>query len=63
MTLENIKANLAAGRQVFWKQDNYQVIQDSIGQYLIKCTTNDNVIGLTWTDETTLNGDEEDFYL
>jgi hypothetical protein len=61
MRLEQIKAAIEAGKKVFWKNNGYEVIKDSIGQYLIKCV-NGSCIGLTWTDGKTMNGNEEDFY-
>lgn len=63
MTLDEIKAALSAGKRVFWKQPNYEVIEDCIGQYLIRCSNNDHCIGLTWRDGVTMNGKHEDFYL
>lgn len=62
MTLEEIKAALDAGTEVYWMSKAYQVIKDSKGQYLIKCIPNGICIGLTWTDEVTMNGKEEDFF-
>ena len=63
MNAEQIKSAVSAGKQVFWKQENYPVIKDRIGQYLIKCTNNDHCIGLTHRDGVTLNGQEEDFFI
>lgn len=61
MTLQQIKDAIENGNKVIWKQDNYEVIKDSIGQYLIKCKSNDSCIGLTWKDGVTMNGEEKDF--
>lgn len=63
MTLQEIKDAVESGKTVHWASDYYRVIKDSIGQWLIHCTINDNYIGLTWADETTMNGKEEDFYI
>ena len=63
MTLAEIKQAIEDGLKVYWKQSNYEVIKDSIGQYLICCTSNDHCIGLTWRDEVTMNGEEKDFYI
>lgn len=58
-----IKAVVDKGeRRVFWSNTAYEVLKDSIGQYLIKCHLNGNCIGLTWLDGTTLNGKPEDFF-
>lgn len=65
MTLNEIKAAIAAGRKVHWKSPFYTVIRDSIGQYLIvfmRGSAEENSIGLTWQDGVTLNGREHDFY-
>lgn len=63
MTLDEIKAVVDKGeRRVFWSTKAYEVIKDTIGQYLIKCHINNTYIGLTWADGTTLNGKPEDFF-
>jgi hypothetical protein len=62
MTLQEIKTAINQGKQVFWKSQGYQVIKDSINQYLIKCIYNGHCIGLTWTDGVTMNGEEADFF-
>ena len=61
MNLAEIKEAIANGETVHWKSSAYQVIKDNKGQYLIKCI-NGSCIGLTWADNVTLNGEEEDFY-
>ncbi len=63
MSLEEIKAAVDAGEQVFWSNRAYPVIKDNIGQYLITCTLSTMCIGLTWLDGVTLNGKEEDFFI
>lgn len=65
MTLDQIKATVDAGGIVHWKNRAYQVIKDSIGQYLIAygCGSRDeNYVGLTWADGVTLNGTPEDYF-
>lgn len=47
MTLSDIKFALKIGRNVFWKNDNYKVIKDSVGQYFIISNYNGNCVGLT----------------
>lgn len=63
MNLDQIKNAIANGQKVYWSNETYEVILDSIGQYLIKCKTNDYCIGLTWQDGATLNGEEKDFFI
>lgn len=63
MNLEQIKAAIEAGKKVFWSNEGYEVIKDSIGQYLIRCIWNDHCIGLTWRDGKTLNGKPEEFFV
>ena len=63
MTLCEIKQAIADGHRVFWATLNYEVIKDSIGQYLIWSRFNDHYIGLTWRDEVTLNGEEHQFFI
>jgi hypothetical protein len=63
MTLQEIKQAIADGKSVFWKDNNYKVVLDSKGEYLLKSQSNGHCIGLTWADDVTLNGKEEDFYI
>lgn len=66
MNLDEIKHAVNAGHRVHWKSPSYTVIKDSTGQYLIAYlhgTWSASYIGLTWTDGTTMNGNEADFYL
>ena len=62
MTLQEIKQAIDNGQHVYWANPRYEVIRDSIGQYLIKCVGG-SCIGLTWTDSVTLNGKPEEFYI
>ena len=62
MRLDEIMYTLEIGGKVYWHNDNYEVIKDSIGQYLIHSRFNDHYIGLTHSDKKTMNGKEEDFY-
>ncbi len=63
MTLQEIKTAIEEGKKVHWSNSLYDVIRDNIGQYLIICSSNKYCIGLTHTDGTTMNGNEEDFYI
>lgn len=62
MTLDQIKQAIDQGQKVYWSNTSYEVIKDKIGQYLIKYKPNNYCIGLTWTDEVTLNGQEDEFF-
>lgn len=65
MNLDEIQNRVLSGQRVFWVHSGYEVIHDTIGQWLIKCHMNDSCIGLFWVDprtgETNMNGDEEQF--
>jgi hypothetical protein len=63
MTLNQIKGAMALGLSVKWSNDGYDVIQDSLGQYLIKYRPSGFCIGLTRADCVTLNGAESQFYV
>lgn len=63
MKLIEIKNALAEGRKVYHGNQNYEVIRDKIGQYLIVCSINGYTIGLTHKDGQTMNGKEEDFFI
>jgi len=62
MNLEQIKDAIARGRTVHWANRGYEVIRDSVPQYLIHCTMNDSYIGLTHMDGETMNGEEKQFF-
>lgn len=59
----DIRQAVDQGQKVYWASLLYEVIKDSKGQYLIRCTSNNNCTGLTWQDNTTLNGKIEDFFI
>lgn len=63
MTLNEIKAAVEKGFEVFWRIPEYKIVKDNLGQWLIVCALNNSVIGLTWSDGVTLNGDPDDFYI
>jgi hypothetical protein len=63
MNLDQIKAAIEAGKKVCWRTFGYEVIKDTIGQYLIRCSYNGHCIGLTWSDGKTLNGKPEEFFV
>jgi len=66
MSLIQIVEAILNGKRVFWKNTGYEVIRDSIGQYLIGFDiggNKENWIGLTHTDGLTVNGNPEDFFV
>ena len=63
MTLDEIKQAVRDGHTVNWSNPAYTVKLDSIGQWLIVCNFNDSVIGLTWSDGVTMNGEPDQFYI
>ena len=58
-----IKEAVDQGLQVRWKSHAYEVIKDSVPQYLIKCNINNHWIELTNVEGNLLNGDIWDFYV
>lgn len=62
MTVQEIKDAVDQGKTVNWKTSAYRVEKWKCG-YVIHCLLNGHAIGLTWTDEKTLNGKEEDFHI
>lgn len=68
MKLEQIKAAVAAGLPVYWKNCAYRVMQDSGSASGFSIVYNpggrgENRTGLTWQDGVKLNGLEEDFHV
>jgi len=63
MNAQEIKEAVDAGKIVHWASCAYTVIKDHHNQYMIKCGMNGHCIGLTWLDDTTLNGKESEFYI
>lgn len=63
MNVEEIKAAVGAGKMVCWVSLMYRVIKGKLGRYLIVCQGNQSTIGLTWLDGTTLNGEENQFFI
>lgn len=57
-TAQEIRDAVDRGQTVHMGSEAYVVIKDKRGQYLIKCLYNNSFIGLTWADDTTLNGDD-----
>lgn len=63
MTAKEIKWAVDNGLTVHWSHEGYEVIKDKNNEYLIRLASNKHCIGLTWQDNTTLNGKEEDFFI
>jgi hypothetical protein len=62
MNLNEIKEAVDNGETVYWSNKNYKVVKDKNNNYLIK-HENGNGIDLTWKDNTTLNGEEYQFFI
>lgn len=62
LSLSDIEIAIYNGYTVYWKNKNYQVVKDKIGQYLIKCLSNSYCVGLTTTDGDLVE-DPKDFFL
>jgi len=63
MNIKQIKQAIDNGLDVYYKNFNYKVVKDTLGQYLIICKSNLSCIGLTWRDSEKLNGQEKDFFI
>jgi hypothetical protein len=67
MNIKQIKQAVDSGKKVYWSNKAYQVIHDSIGQWLIHCSINNNCVGLHGMKgtkyENVLNGEESDFFV
>lgn len=63
MTLEEIKAAVESGKTVYWSNRNYMIIKDNLGRWLIRCVLNGSCIALVWSDNYTLNGTPEEFFV
>lgn len=62
MNAEEIRTAIEAGNRVLYGEA-YEVIKDSKNQFLIKHLFGSHCIGLTWEDNTTLNGYPDQFKL
>jgi hypothetical protein len=63
--LDEIKSALADDRRVFWSNQGYEVIRDTLGQYLIiwrRGERGEHCIGLTHRDGVTMNGKPNEFF-
>ncbi len=45
-SIEQIKQDIDNGTKVYWMHKGYIVIKDSLGEYGILCTMNDNYVGI-----------------
>lgn len=61
MTVQEIKQAVDNGKTVCWENPTYKVIKSN-DDYFIKHHSG-HIIGLTWSDDITLNGKEEDFFI
>lgn len=58
---ETLKKAVDEGKRVYYLNENYQVVKDQTGQYLIKCNFNNAISSVFWADNETLNGKPEDY--
>lgn len=63
MTLPEIVTAVKQGKNVYYDSLRYKVIYDFSKGYFIKCSSTNHIIGLTWEDGRTLNGQEEKFFV
>jgi hypothetical protein len=67
MNIQEIKSAVDAGKTVKWANAGYDVIKDSLGQYLIVYAPSGHCIGLHGLEGTEyanrLNAAESDFYI
>jgi hypothetical protein len=68
MTLIEIKQAVNEGNKVHWVNSLYTVEKSYFRgtndeDWNIVCSLNNHCIGLTWTDEITMNGKESDFFI
>lgn len=64
MKLQEIKKAVLSGNVVCWKSTAYEVKHyPKHDQWLVKCSINNSYVGLTRSDEITLAGSEEDFFI
>ena len=62
MNLNEIKKAVDNNENVYWSNKGYQVKKYN-NDYYIVFSANQNMIGLTWADNITINGKEEDFFI
>jgi hypothetical protein len=63
MNVQEIKQAVLSGSKVNWCNENYEVIVDKLGQWMVRCVVNDSYVGLTRRDGVTLVGSEKDYKL
>lgn len=64
MNLDQIKQAVDNGETVHWATENYKVIKNKFGEYLIWSQCNDVYWGLTHRDNITVNcNNPEEFFI
>jgi len=58
---DEIKEKIGKGIKLYWKQDNYIIYNDD-NQYIMRCTNNDNVVGLFHINGIDSEYDPKDIY-
>jgi len=63
VNLSEIKAAVLSGKTVHWKSGAYEITTDRHDQWFVVCRSTGGCWGLTWTDNTTVNGEPDDFFV
>jgi hypothetical protein len=66
MNLTEIKQAVREGKTVHWASTGYVVklsVKNDVEYWSIVCTWNNNCVSLTGSDDTKLEGKEEDFFI
>lgn len=66
MNLTEIKQAVREGKTVHWASTAYVVklsVKNDVEYWSIVCTWNNNCVSLTGSDDTKLEGKEEDFFI
>ena len=61
MKLHEIKEALSRGKTVRWTNENYEVVKDSLGHYLVHCVVNNTYVGLTHKHGYLIEDDKQFF--
>jgi hypothetical protein len=60
---QEIRNAVDTGKKVYWHHEGYEVIKDNLNQYMIHYKPNNYYIDLTHSDNETLNGELNGFYV
>ena len=62
MKAKDIRKQVELGNKVYWKNNNYEVIKDNIGQWLLHSKCNDWYCGI-FDKNGQLNEDDTGYYV